>query len=154
MLKKIAIAILAIVGVVILSNLIWLDYMHFKDKPVLGESSSAVAVDSLMEESLLFTDVTQVLEDHRTFENVTYYDSVYLSMPEDILINVASVVIRRNGSASIQDVVKEFLTNRQVYELLPQPPAPITPPVPEQTRADTTTTVADTVINGQPYKRI
>ena len=46
-------------------------------------------------------------------------DSVFNSMPDSDLKNVASVCINRDGSATKKDIVDEYLKNNYVYSNLP-----------------------------------
>ena len=47
-------------------------------------------------------------------------DSVFRSMDAQVLANVAHVLIYRNGSCTIQDVVDEYLLHKDIYSNLPQ----------------------------------
>ena len=46
-------------------------------------------------------------------------DEVFLSMPEDVLRNVAGTLIKRQGSVSKSELVLEYTGNKQVYDYLP-----------------------------------
>lgn len=46
-------------------------------------------------------------------------DEVFLSMPEDVLRNVAGTLIKRQGSVSKSELVLEYTQNKQVYDYLP-----------------------------------
>lgn len=89
-----------------------------------------------------FTDVSDVL----TFQNMELQeanvDEVFLSMPQDVLSNVTTVVLKKLPSAKIADIVVEYLNNRAVYDGLHTEENPTVP----ASTTETTTAVTE----GQP----
>lgn len=51
-------------------------------------------------------------------------DEVFLSMPEDVLRNVAGTLIKRQGSVSKSELVLEYTENKQIYDYLPTNSSP------------------------------
>lgn len=48
-------------------------------------------------------------------------DSVFKRIPDDILVNVVSVVLGRNGAATVTEIVQEFKKNyRDIYQYIRQ----------------------------------
>ena len=58
-------------------------------------------------------------------ESITTWqeDSVFRSMPTNTLVNVAVVVLKRDGVATITSIVQEYRANRYIYD----PIASVTP---------------------------
>lgn len=88
-------------------------------------------------------------------------DSVFLSMPDEVITNVASVVIKKIGSVNKLSLVSEYLTNNAIYNALP-PQAPTqevdkeatdpgTKSEPEEIVSETQSYRIDT-IDGKPVK--
>ena len=150
MAKKIFYALMIIVGVAILTNLVWLDYDWYHNRNYDPVELSAPA-DSTSEcfDDLLFKSVDDVVEDHRIFTRMHYIDSVYLTIPEDILIQIANVVIGKQGSAQTAEIVKEYLKNyEEIYRYIPAPEEPVSTPI-DTVKLPVT---KDTVINGSNLK--
>lgn len=112
-----------------------------------------------------FVNVREVLDFRlRTIENYQV-DSLIMAIPEDVLINVASVVLKKYGKVTKPDIAEEFRANQTVYNNLPSPQnSPIINNPTEQktqleavpTRVEepssSVTISKDTVINGKKYK--
>ena len=151
--------ILSCIGVMLLSFASSLGYHYYADNanPAQKDSIYVVSEDTLADNPAMMS-VEEVLQNHREFCNDVYYDSVYLSIPEEILINVTKVVIGRFGKATVPDIVQEYLKNFQsLYRYLPTPaqsipeePA-IAPQVHDTIKIPAT---KDTVINGEHFKII
>lgn len=94
----------------------------------------------------LFTSVDEVL----TFRDLTVegqsIDDAFNSMPENVLKNVATVCINRDGHVSKRGIVYEYRTNSAVYNNLPAS---------DTTSQNDTITVnpnLGTSAGGQPYR--
>lgn len=89
-------------------------------------------------------------------------DSTFEAMPEQILLNVSTVVLKRLEYAKKKDIVEEYVNHRSIYDNLPQPQS-------EQTAQNTPPSVEDSgtkkddvistsyrfhtdTVNGQPVK--
>lgn len=89
-----------------------------------------------------FTDVSDVLAFQSMELQEANVDEVFLSMPQDVLSNVTTVVLKRLPSAKIADIVVEYLNNRAVYDGLHTEENPTEP----ASTTETTTAVTE----GQP----
>lgn len=69
------------------------------------------------------SSTSEVYALQETLRNNATTDSVFISMPHKTLQNVATVVIKQKTSATKDDIVGEFLTNKKIYENLPPPEA-------------------------------
>lgn len=91
-----------------------------------------------------FSDVTEVIQCQQTLNSNAYVDSVFTSMPEDVLKNVATVLLKKAGRATKKAIVNEYIGNRDIYQNLPTPPAveteTTTPLKPVATNSETTVT--------------
>lgn len=50
--------------------------------------------------------------------NQEYYDSVFVAMPNDVIDDVATVLIGQCGFTTQNDIVDEYLTNQRIYDEL------------------------------------
>lgn len=104
------------------------------------------------------SSTSEVYALQETLRNNATTDSVFISMPHKTLQNVATVVIKQKASATKDDIVGEFLTNKKIYENLPPP---------EASNASTSTKTSDptidiklvkegttTVTEGQPTRAV
>lgn len=115
-----------------------------------------------------FLTVKEVFEFRsKTVENAQV-DSLILALPENILMNVATVVINKFGTATKRQIYDEYRANISVYENLPNntsdtsnnakntastdvedPPTGVDKAVIEQVPSTTAYNFRDTVINGK-----
>lgn len=138
-----------------------------------GEKTPAIeeTVDSLSQivvaETLnpTFESAEQVVVYRDLLVDDKLIDSTFEAMPEQILFNVSTVVLKRLGCAKKKDIVEEYTGHRSIYDNLPQPQseqtAQNTPPnvedlgVKKDEKGDVISTSyryhTDTV-NGQPVK--
>ena len=94
----------------------------------------------------LFNSVDDVLAFRTKYLEGQAIDDVFNTMPENVLKNVASVCIKREGHVSKRGIVYEYRANANVYNNLPSP---------DSTKTSTNTQVPPTVSNsagGQPYR--
>lgn len=87
-------------------------------------------------------------------------DNIFVSLPSDVLNNVATVCLKQKPQVNKKDIVTEYRTHKEVYDNLS--PDPITENGPQSTHSsiDTTTHPKNTVnyrdgtdtVNGKPYK--
>lgn len=66
-----------------------------------------------------FTTVQEVLDFRLQQSEEASIDSAFEMIPQQILINVSSVVIKRNDFATKESIVKEYRANKAVYDNLP-----------------------------------
>lgn len=87
-----------------------------------------------------FLTVKEVFEFRsKTVENAQV-DSLILALPENILMNVATVVINKFGTATKRQIYDEYRANMEVYTNLPQSSTenkPDTAPKPEANKTPT-----------------
>lgn len=124
------------------------------------DSTVAVAAQNLI--NPLFNNVDDVLAFKAKSLEGQAIDDAFNTMPEEILKNVASVCIKREGHVSKRTIVYEYRANRSVYDNLPQASndntsmqeTAKTPADTVKRRPDGTITYQqhDTTIDGQKYK--
>ena len=89
----------------------------------------------------LFNDVDEVLTFRTKYLEGQAIDDVFNTMPEEVLKNVASVCIKREGHVSNRGIVYEYRANADVYNNLPKSDStkPVIPP-------------SSSSAGGQPYR--
>lgn len=139
-----------------------------------GLTLSEESIDSIVHTSLqqsvnpVFTDVDAVLVYRELEISGNQIDSLFLSLPTNILKNVATVVINKDGRATKLNIVHEYLANQQVYDnlasdnVLPLKKLESLSTMEESraTKVDSASTPVDeityrqhdTTLNGKPYK--
>ena len=123
--KKALYVILTIVGVVALSIVSSLGYNYYEDQKLSDfQEDTTVNVQQAVAQVLnpVFTSVEDVFQFYERTTEENSLDSTFMSIPPDALINIAQVVIGRNGTATIRDIVYEY---RQKYKSLYQYIKPI-----------------------------
>ena len=95
-------------------------------------------VDSIVNPT--FTTTSDVFELQKTLKTNAFIDSVFLSLPPNVLKNVSTIVLKKIHHATKDDIVGEFLQNRSIYENLPPPDS--TSNVASSTSTTTTTPTA------------
>ena len=68
----------------------------------------------------LFNDVDEVLTFRTKYLEGQAIDDVFNTMPEEVLKNVASVCIKREGHVSKRGIVYEYRANANIYNNLPK----------------------------------
>lgn len=92
-------------------------------------SAESEYVDSLAKQSVqdvinpLFSDIDEVLVFRDLSVEGTAIDAEFNQLPDEVLKNVASVVIKREGLASKRSIVYEYRANKKVYDNLPTSPS-------------------------------
>lgn len=101
-------------------------------KPAVGVEQVANALDSIVNPQLYTTK--DVFELQNKLLVNAYVDSIFMSLDQKILENVAGVCLKRLHIVTKDDVVNEFIKNRSVYENLPtnNPPDNATTPKTEE----------------------
>lgn len=150
------------------------------DKIIPHTFDSSVATAQVSDNSTdVLTSLTDVFKLRQTMIDESRIDSTFLAIPDGPLSNVVSVLLKRGGPVTKDDIVNEYLAGRSVYDNLP--PAPKAESDPATTSTDPlvnltiqkegTTTVTeapptgvrdsksppssrDTLINGRRYKPI
>lgn len=105
--------------------------------------------DSIIAESIsnytnpLFSSVEEALEFRSLTIDAQIIDNEFLEIPEDILRNVTSVCLKRDGYASKRSIIYEYRANAEVYNNLPKSP----------TKPTNDTIKQDASAGGEPYKQ-
>ena len=86
-----------------------------------------------------FDDVNVLLTYRDVLSKEHQMDSVFLTLPEPVLKNVVTVLLNKYGETTREDVVNEYVKNKEIYDNLR------TPPLPSTTEANDS---ADKIING------
>lgn len=92
----------------------------------------------------LFNTVDEVLVFRDLTAEGLAIDEAFSLMPEEVLKNVASVVIKREGFATKRSIVYEYRANNAVYDNLPA----------NSTSKDTNTTSVDGSTGGDPVPKV
>lgn len=86
-------------------------------KPAVGVKEVSVCLDSIVNPRLNTTK--DVFELQNKLVTNAYIDSVFVSMDQKTLENVASVCLKRLHIVTKDDIVSEFIKNRAIYDNLP-----------------------------------
>ena len=156
-------AFMAVAVVVLLSVLSSAGYNYYLDRncePTYDEDNS---VEVQIEETVAqlinpsMCSVDEVYKVYRDRIAQMRCDSIFVSIPSHVIVNVASVVIGRNASATQQDIVDEYEKNYDsVYKFLSTNPNSEKIIVSDQFKAldtDGKVKLKDTVIDGKVYKK-
>ena len=66
-----------------------------------------------------FTTVQEIVNFRQQTNEGFTVDSIFRAMPEQVLHNVAAVLIKKNGTVDKKSVVEEYRANSTVYDNLP-----------------------------------
>ncbi len=164
--------LLALVGVVLLSVVSSLGYNHYVNEVNPGFMSKDTTTFGVqLEEAVAqvtnpeFTTVNDVFEFYERTSKQKEVDSIFLTIPPKVLVNIAKVVIGREGTATKESIVDEFRQNYDaIYKhLIDNPDSEITlVPDESSTRSvqvgDTLSlppgVTHDTVINGKKFRLV
>lgn len=69
-----------------------------------------------------FTTIDEVLLCQQKLNNNAYVDSMFMSLPENLLKNVATVLLKKTGRATKKAIVNEYISNKDIYKNLPIQP--------------------------------
>lgn len=86
-----------------------------------------------------FDDVNVLLTYRDVLSKEHQMDSIFLSLPEPVLKNVTTVLLNKYGETNQEDVVNEYVKNKEIYDNLRTPPLPST---------NETNDSTDKIING------
>lgn len=75
---------------------------------------------NVQSESPKFEDITSVIIYKQKAERVHQLDSIFFSLTDQQVSNIASVLIRSNRSTTVQSIVLEYLENKYIYDNLPK----------------------------------
>lgn len=102
----------------------------------------------------VFTTATAVIQYQQELSMRESVDSIFLSIPQEMLNNIVSVCLSKQNPVDIPGIVYEYTTNSNIYKALPKQPQKVEENKEEQkTRAvDAQEEYIDTVINGRKAK--
>ena len=87
--------------------------------PTVEKAAVQVCLDSIVNPVL--TTPSDVFQLQDRLKTNAFVDSVFMSLPPDVLKNVSTVVLKKLYRVTKDNIVGEFLTNRQIYNNLPAP---------------------------------
>ena len=98
----------------------------------------------------VFDNVGKVLQYKEELNTNEYEDSVFRQMSPQLVYNVATIVINRDGKATKTSIVKEYLKGEDIYNNLPKNiPDSITHPSEIDDSKPPVITMKDTMIHGK-----
>ena len=110
--KFILFALCALMGVFVTGTLSSCERLHHS----VDENSTTVKV-----EPLEFATVNEVLVFQLDKQNQKLYDSIFCNMPTEVLTNVSKVCLDKKP-ATQEDICKEYLAHKNIYDVLVVPP--------------------------------
>lgn len=112
-----------------------------------GETNDSVLVAQYINEitNPQFINPTEVMKYRCLQLENKEIDSLITSLPENILMNVATVLINKRGVATKSQIVDEYRANKSIYENLPDAKNPdkSTPVTPTAQKEDVPVTTVD-----------
>ena len=152
---QILVALAAVVLLSIVSSLGVYHYVSQENPDLLTKDTAVNAQAELAFEQVtnpVMLSIDDVIQFRQRTVDQNLCDSIFNSIPEEVLTNIAQVVIGRQHSATKKDIVDEYKRNyRTVYQYIK------TPPTATSDRSDDTIKVQsppDTVIDGKHFKLI
>lgn len=123
--KRFVYVLLTIVGVVALSIVSSLGYNYYEDQKYADYLLEDTTENAQLEEAVAsvlnptFTSVDDVYQFRQRIADENSIDSTFRAIPQEALINIAQVVIKRQGSATKRDIVYEYRQNyNTVYKFI------------------------------------
>lgn len=118
-------------GVLLIASLVTIGISSCGKKDVFGLSHEDRVTEEYVDSTVaagvqnyinpLFNNVDDVLTFRTKYLEGQAIDDVFNTMPEEVLKNVASVCIKREGHVSKRGIVYEYRANKDVYNNLPSP---------------------------------
>lgn len=142
-------------GVLLIASLVTIGISSCGKKDVFGLGSGDRVTEEYVDSTVaagvqnyinpLFNDVDEVLTFRTKYLEGQAIDDVFNTMPEEVLKNVASVCIKREGHVSKRGIVYEYRANADIYNNLPKS---------DSTKTSSNTQVPPTSnsAGGQPYR--
>ena len=124
----------------------------------VSKASVQTCLDSIV--NPVFTNVNDVFELQKQLTSNAFIDSVFMSMPPDVLKNVSTVMIKKRPHCTKDDIVGEFLqrTNRRNIQIMGYDMVPkneecvrntVTEAPPTRVESQPAGSYKDTVIDGK-----
>lgn len=86
-------------------------------KVTVSKAQVSLCVDSLINPS--FDEFSDVVELQKQMAVAKYTDSVFLTIPTKTLQDVYTVLSKKKANVYKEDIVEEFMSNKEIYENLP-----------------------------------
>lgn len=118
--------------------------------PIYQESGpDSVLTDIRVSEAMnpAFLSVNEVLVFQEKLKEDYSNDSVFRSIPKDVLVNVCNVLLANDGNITKKSVVEEFRQHSNIYNNIQPQPSKL-----EHTITDTV--VNDTAVRLESYKKL
>ena len=138
-------------GVLAIASLVTIGVSSCGKRDIFGLGARDAAIEEYVDSTVaagvqnyinpLFNDVDEVLTFRTKYLEGQAIDDVFNTMPEEVLKNVASVCIKREGHVSKRGIVYEYRANANIYNNLP--------------KSDSTKSVlppSSSSAGGQPYR--
>lgn len=142
----------------IVSSLGVYNYMeeHYPRVEDTQASSVPTSTEELVTQVLnpIMTSVDEIVQFRMMLAESEIYDSIFMSVPTDILVNISQVVIGKYGTATKKDIAEEYLQNyNDVYRYIVQRETPptVTLPSSSDTLKLPPRNKDDTVYNGEHF---
>lgn len=141
--------IVLFVGVSLSSCDNWKDY-----EPTKANLDSTQVLKLLQEfDDPVFYDTEDMLCYQHSEKEWLTQDSIFFSIPQPALVNIASVLQKQGIKLTKATIVTEFMSNKKVYLNLPEPqPTAAQKELEDEVESVPNMQIKDTVINGQSMK--
>lgn len=126
--------VVAFIALVAASTLATCGAIKFLGDKILPQTFDSAVVTAQLDEPNRFDALESLTDVYQLRQNMmdeSRIDSTFLAIPDGVLSNVASVLLKRAGSTTKDEIVNEYIAGQTVYNNLP--PGPIV-----QTNATTT----------------
>lgn len=142
-------------GVLMMASLVAIGVSSCGKRDIFGLGARDAAIEEYVDSTVaagvqnyvnpVFNTVDEVLAFRAKYLEGQAIDDAFNTMDENVLKNVASVCIRREGHISKRGIVYEYRANANIYNNLP---------LPDTTKTSTNTQIppTSTAAGGQPYR--
>lgn len=111
-----------------------------KITPSVNKAQVSACLDSIV--NPMFSDVNDVFELQQQLVTNAFVDSVFMSLSKKTLNDIYGVLSKKRPYLSKDDIVGEYLQNRNIYENLPQDPPDV------ESNSQSSTTITPTQVPG------
>lgn len=115
--KRLGVLLLVGMIMMLISSCDNLPWSHSNNYDTSDTTYVAEYVESIQNPSLV--NVPEVLKLQRSMQEIASVDSAFMAMPAEVVKNVSSVLLKKNGQVKKKDVVDEFRLHKDIYTALP-----------------------------------